>query len=194
MTLGDFSEQADAYKRSRPGYPQQLLDKLIAEASVKAGDSAVDLGAGTGIFTELLVNRGFQVTAVDPNDAMMQHADLPTVQWINGTFEETFLPDQAQNWAVAAQAFHWADPQLALPEIRRILKPDSVFTAIWNNRAKESSEIVAWTEELIHRHVPEFDEAYRHGNWASVRIYRRLHFSLASSSTPYRRHAQRSLS
>ena len=168
MTLGDFSEQAEAYKGSRPGYPEQLLDELIVEASVKAGDSVVDLGAGTGIFTDLLVNRGLDVTAVDPNEAMMQHADLPSVRWVKGTFEETSLPDQSQKWAVAAQAFHWADPHLALPEIRRILKPGSVFTAIWNNRAKECSEIVAWTEDLIHRHVPEFDEAYRYGNWASI--------------------------
>jgi ubiquinone/menaquinone biosynthesis C-methylase UbiE len=138
MTLGDFSEQADAYKRSRPSYPEQLIDKLIAEASVQAGDSVADLGAGTGIFTELLVNMGFDVTAVDPNEAMMRQADLPGARWVNGTFEKTFLPDQSQDWAVAAQAFHWANPQLSLPEIRRILKPDSVFTA------------------------------YRHGNWARI--------------------------
>lgn len=168
MTLGDFTAQADAYQRSRPGYPEQLLGTLVAEASVETGDSVVDLGAGTGIFTKMLVGQGFAVTAVDPNEAMMHQADLQGVRWVNGTFEETLLPSQSQNWAVAAQAFHWADPQLALPEIRRILKPDSVFTVIWNNRAKESSEIVKCTEELIHRHVPEFDEAYRNKNWASV--------------------------
>ncbi len=182
MAFGDFSAQADAYRRSRPGYPEQLLGTLIAEASVNAGDSVVDLGAGTGIFTNMLVNRGFDVTAIDPNEAMMQHADLPGVRWVNGTFEETFLPDQSQHWAVAAQAFHWADPKRALPEVRRILKTDALFTVIWNNRAKESSEIIARTEELIHRHVPEFDEAYRHKNWASV-LESTGHFTFLSHHT-----------
>lgn len=168
MTLGDFSEQADAYKRSRPGYPKQLLDTLIAEASVQAGDSVVEFGAGTGILTEMLVSRQFEVTAIDPNEDMMRQADLLGVRWLKGTFEENSLPDRSQDWAVAAQAFHWAAPDSALPEIHRILKPGAVFTVIWNNRAAEKSEVVAWTEEAIHRHVPEFDEAYRNRDWVSV--------------------------
>lgn len=168
MTLGDFSAQADVYQRSRPGYPGQLLAALLAEAAIGPGDKVVDLGAGTGIFTRLLVERGLSVTAIEPNEAMMQQADRSATRWIKGTFEAIPLPDQSQRWGVAAQAFHWADPQLALPEIRRILKPDSLFTVIWNNRAPESSEIVAWTESLIQKHIPEFDEAYRRKNWSGV--------------------------
>lgn len=168
MTLGDFSEQADAYRRSRPGYPEALLDQLIAEAGVRAGDKVVDFGAGTGIFTEMLVRRRFDVTAVDPGEGMMRQADLPEVRWIQGTFAENPLPAQSQDWAVAAQAFHWAEPAKDLPRIRRILKPGAVFTAIWNNRAKDEGEILAWTEDAIGRHVPEFDEAYRNRDWASV--------------------------
>lgn len=67
MTLGDFSEQADAYSRARPGYPAGLVDALVAHVGIKPGDAVADLGARTGLFTELLVARGLRVTAVEPN-------------------------------------------------------------------------------------------------------------------------------
>lgn len=168
MTLGNFSRQAEAYRRARPGYPASLVDRLIAEASVAAGDPVVEFGAGTGIFTRLLVARGLRVTSVEPNRDMIRQADLPDVQWVEGTFEEYALCDGSQAWAVAAQAFHWATPEIALPRIRRTLKSGGVFTVLWNDRENESSEVLAWTAAAIRRHVPDFDEAYRHCSWGDV--------------------------
>ena len=55
MTLGDFSEQAAAYERARPGYPEVLLAVLVEEAAIRPGDAVVEFGAGTGIFTRMLV-------------------------------------------------------------------------------------------------------------------------------------------
>lgn len=168
MTTGDFSEQAAAYERARPGYPDSLVDMLVAEAAVQAGDAVVDFGAGTGIFTRMLVRRQFRVTAVEPNEAMAQRADLSGVRWLQGTFEDNSLAHQSQSWAVAAQAFHWAKPESCLPQIRRILKPNCVLTILWNDRASQDSEILKWTEDLIRRRVPEFREAYRHQPWERV--------------------------
>ncbi len=161
MTAGNFSSQAAAYKRARPGYPESLLDKLVAEASVQAGDAVVDFGAGTGILTRMLVARSFNVSAVDPSPDMMRRADLPGVKWVRGTFEDNPLPNESQSWAVTAQAFHWANLQVALPEVRRVLQPHSVFTVLWNDRVNQDSEVLQWTVEAIRRHVPEFDQAYR---------------------------------
>jgi len=108
MTIGDFSAQAAAYGRTRPGYPEPLLDSLLAEASVD-GDFVVDFGAGIGIFTRMLANRGFNVTAVEPSKEMIPRADLPRVRWVQGTFEKNSLSDQSHLWAVEAQAFDWAE-------------------------------------------------------------------------------------
>jgi hypothetical protein len=66
VILGDFSQQADAYRRSRPTYPKALVNLLIEDAKVAAGDAVADFGAGNGIFTSLLVERGFRVTAIEP--------------------------------------------------------------------------------------------------------------------------------
>ena len=168
MALGDFTNQADSYQRSRPTYPKALIDFLVADADLKSGDPVADFGAGTGIFTELLLERGFAVTAIEPNDSMRAKAGAKAASWINGTFENSGLETASQHWAVAAQAFHWADPEMSLPELRRILKPDSLLTVLWNDRVKAECEIVRWTEDAIRRHVPEFDEAYRIRSWKEV--------------------------
>ncbi len=65
MPLGDFTEQAEAYGQARPSYPDDLLDALMEHVGVSAGDSVVDLGAGTGLLTEQLAARGFRVIAVE---------------------------------------------------------------------------------------------------------------------------------
>jgi SAM-dependent methyltransferase len=167
VPTGDFTEQAVAY-RSRPGYPAELVDQLVVEAGVQPGDPVVDLGAGTGLFTRELVARGFTVTAVEPNETMRSQSTVRPVHWVDGTFEETQLAEGSQQWAVAAQAFHWADPKRALPEIRRILQPGRLFTAIWNVKAMDAEPNLQWTIDAIRRRVPDFHEYYDGMDWRSV--------------------------
>lgn len=168
--FGDFSKQADAYQRSRPDYPAEMVDQLLSDARVTAGDVVADIGAGTGIFTRLLVERGLQVTAVEPNKGMQQHADTLSkdARWVTGSFEDTTLADASQRWVVAAQAFHWADSQRSLPEIRRILAAEGAFTVVWNNRSTVDSSVLKWVRDAISRSVPEFDHNYRNQDWTAT--------------------------
>ena len=168
MKLGDFTQQADAYRRSRPAYPDELIDTLVAAAGLVPGDAVADFGAGTGILTRMLIDLGFTVSAIEPNESMRNQNNVPEARWLNSTFDQSLLKSGSQRWAIAAQAFHWADPLRALPEIRRILQPGCLFTVLWNNRAKAENDIVNWTEAATSRHVPEFDEAYRNRPWKKI--------------------------
>jgi SAM-dependent methyltransferase len=163
--LGDFSPHAEAY-RARPTYPGELVDRLVLDAGAAPGDPVADIGAGTGIFTVLLVERGFRVTAVEPSAEMRARAPRdPAVRWIEGTFDATGLDTASQRWLTAAQAFHWARPPTALPEAARVLVPGGALTILWNDRESDRDPVVAWTAALIKRLVPDFDEAYRNKPW-----------------------------
>lgn len=166
---GDFTPQADAYARARPGYSRAMVTVLLKLMELRDGDAIAEIGAGTGLFTATLAERGLRVTAVEPNAEMRSRApEHDGICWHGGTFEETGLGDASQSWIVAAQAFHWADSQRALPELRRVLRPDGALTVLWNNRDSESSDVLAWTREAIERRVPAFDEGYRDRDWAQV--------------------------
>ena len=176
---GDFTEQAGVYARARPGYPRPFVDELVAAAGVARGDAVVEvpvveipvveIGAGTGLFTRELAGRGLAVTALEPNAAM--RAGIPALDGVRaaaGAFEDTGLAGASQAWAVAAQAFHWADPARALPELRRILRPGACFTVLWNVRDVVASPVLTRAMELVRARAPGFDEGYRDVDWARV--------------------------
>ena len=91
MTLGDFSKQAEAYRRARPTYPAALIDQLASDAGLVRGDPVADFGAGTGIMTALLVERGFIVSAIEPNETMRNQTEGCCItaagsNWSRGAF------------------------------------------------------------------------------------------------------------
>lgn len=116
-----FSDRADAYAQSRPGYPPEALDALLEDLGPAGKLTIADIGAGTGIASRLLARRGATVFAVEPNHSMAEKAEPdPCIEWIDGTAEDTRLPDRSVDVAAAFQSFHWFDPQGAIAEFRRI--------------------------------------------------------------------------
>src|SRR5690606_31956125 len=111
-----------------PSYPEEALRFIAEEASLTPDSQVADVGAGTGIFSKLLVDRGLQVTAVEPNAAMREAAErwlgqAPNYRSIDGTAEETGLAGHTVDAITCAQAFHWFDQARAKLEFRRMLKP-----------------------------------------------------------------------
>jgi SAM-dependent methyltransferase len=127
-----FASAAGVYERARPSYPQDAIDWLVAETGLGPGRTVVDLGAGTGKLTRLLLPTGARVVAIEPVAEMRAHIDGAEV--LEGTAEAIPLPDGSADVVTVAQAFHWFDLDRALPEIHRVLREDGNLVLVWNMR------------------------------------------------------------
>lgn len=158
MKHGDFTELAKFYG-NRPGYSKVVLECLKNHIFNSIGEGKVaDIGAGTGKLTENLTEIGLNGFAVEPNAAMRAEASKKNwsgVVWSEGTAEVTRLKDSCAKWALMGSSFHWADSKLAVKEFHRILVPGGFFTAIWNPRDIESSELHKKIEDVVYTEVPE---------------------------------------
>ncbi|MGZ4578684.1 MAG: class I SAM-dependent methyltransferase, partial [Mycobacterium sp.] len=106
----------------------------------------LDLGAGTGKLTTRLVERGLDVVAVDPVPDMLEvlRTSLPETRALLGTAEGIPLPDNSVDVVLVAQAWHWVDPERAIPEVARVLRPGGRLGLVWNTR----DERLGWVREL----------------------------------------------
>lgn len=139
MSFGSIAEDYDGL---RPQAPQSAVDWLMpSECEV-----AVDVGAGTGLFTRTLLGRAAHVIAVEP-DARMRAvlADRsPGVRVLEGSGESIPLPDRAADAVFVSAAWHWMDPERAAPEIGRVLRDGGRFGLIWTSRDRD----VDWVRDL----------------------------------------------
>jgi len=156
-----FVDRAADYAAGRPTYPAAALDALF-DGLGDAGDVvAADLGAGTGISSRLLAERGAQVLAIEPNQAMREAAEPhPRVEWIAGTAERTGLDEASIDLVTAFQAFHWFDHAKALREIVRILRPAGRAAVIYNER-DESDPFTAAYGDLVRAYMLDDTERRR---------------------------------
>ncbi|MBT5876977.1 MAG: methyltransferase domain-containing protein, partial [Candidatus Latescibacteria bacterium] len=105
-----FSDRVQDYVKYRPSYPDALIDYLIAYTGIPETATVADLGSGTGIFSGLLLERGFQVFGVEPNTKMRRASvsnlsDFPAYKAVNASAEKTTLDDQCADLITAAQSF-----------------------------------------------------------------------------------------
>jgi SAM-dependent methyltransferase len=109
MAAEGFSRGADSYGHGRPEFPPAALDWLRDDLGLHAGSAAVDLGAGTGKFTRLLMKTGARVVAIEPVAAMRNRlaANLPEVTALRGQAQHMPLPDASADTTrdYALQAF-----------------------------------------------------------------------------------------
>ncbi|WP_369140584.1 class I SAM-dependent methyltransferase [Modestobacter versicolor] len=127
-----FGQVAAAYAALRPGYPADAVAFLLGERPRRV----LDLGAGTGLLTDVLLAAGHEVLAVDLSAPMLEQlaARLPQVPTAVGGAESLPLPDADVDAVVAGQAAHWFDVAPAAAELRRVLRPGGVVGLIWNTR------------------------------------------------------------
>ncbi|MFJ4184304.1 class I SAM-dependent methyltransferase [Kitasatospora sp. NPDC089509] len=137
-----FGLAVDSYQHGRPGYPQALIGSAVPREARRV----LELGAGTGKLTRMLVDAGLDVVAVEPDPGMRDRlaAAVPKAAVRAGTAERIPLPDESVDAVVVAQAWHWFDQAAAVPEIARVLAPGGTLALVWNVR----DETEPWAAEL----------------------------------------------
>jgi SAM-dependent methyltransferase len=141
-----YERAADAYERGRPAFPDEAVAAIVDELELRAGRTVLDLGAGTGKLTRLLVATGARVIAVEPVAAMRRAlAELaPDAEPLDATAERLPLGPAEADGATAAQAFHWFDGDRALAELARVSAPGAGLALVWNVR----DESVDWVRSI----------------------------------------------
>ena len=161
----DYSEHAKFYSY-RPNYASKAIDMLMRYVEAKTGDDAykvVDVGAGTGNLSALLIEKGLlNITAIEPNDAMREIGEvrLKNVKWIKANSTATGLPAEETNWVTLGSSFNVADRVLVLKETARILKKGGYFTCMWNHRDL-NCPIQKTVEDIIVSFIPKYERGVR---------------------------------
>jgi SAM-dependent methyltransferase len=133
-----FGSAAEAYVRGRPGYPEEAVRFVLPRAPC----SVVDVGAGTGKLTEVLVQLGCDVVAVEPDDDM--RARIEGAEARSGVAEELPVGDCCVDAVVAGQAFHWFETAPFLDEAVRVLRRGGTVGLLRNER----DDRVEWVAKL----------------------------------------------
>jgi SAM-dependent methyltransferase len=129
-----FGAAAASYAEHRPGYAEAAVRWALEPVRGREPLRVLDLAAGTGKLTATLVGLGAEVTAVEPDPAMLAELrrELGSVRSLPGRAEDIPLPDASVDAVLVGQAMHWFDLDRAMPEIARVLTPGGVLAALWN--------------------------------------------------------------
>jgi SAM-dependent methyltransferase len=175
---GRFRRHASAYDAGRPVYPVEAIDLVFAGMGEPARLLVADLGAGTGISSRMLAQRGARVFAVEPNAAMRaKSGPLRDVTWVDASAERTGLASVSVDIVTAFQAFHWFDRDATFAEIARIVRPRGRAVAVYYERdesdrfTKSYGDVVREfaVDATEQRRTEALDAFERWSGWASVR-------------------------
>ena len=163
-----FSDRVANYVKYRPSYPAEMLAFFRDELGLSPDSILADIGSGTGLSSKPFLENGNVVYGVEPNMAMREAADwfledYDYFQSIEGTSDNTNLPDYFVDFVIAAQAFHWFEPESARKEFKRILRPGGYVCLIWNERQLDTTPFLQEYEQLLLKVANDYSNV-RHEN------------------------------
>jgi ubiquinone/menaquinone biosynthesis C-methylase UbiE len=158
-----FSNRVENYVKYRPGYPDEVLEFLQRKFRLDQDSYIADIGSGTGIFTKLLLGKGYKVYAVEPNEPMKAVAEQNLKIYRNftsvaGTAEHTNLPANSVDLITSATAFHWFDVEQSRAEFKRILKPDGTIVLLWNVRKADADAFAIAYDQLLLKYTVDYKD------------------------------------
>jgi ubiquinone/menaquinone biosynthesis C-methylase UbiE len=157
-TYSHYSQIVELYRRHRPGYPHELIEWLKTECDLSPAHIVADIGAGTGQMTELFLENGNPVYAVEPNSDMRLAAEkllrvYPLFTSVNATAEATTLADHSVHLITVGNAFHWFKHDLVRQEFLRILIPRGWVVLAWNLERNNGSPFALAFEQFWQKYI-----------------------------------------
>ncbi len=167
-TVERFSNRVENYIKYRPGYPSEVLDLFRSVMGLRESSVIADIGSGTGISSRLFLENGNVVYGVEPNAAMRNAAEkllqsFSNFKSVDGSAENTMLPDGSVDLVVAAQAFHWFENDSTRNEFDRILRDGGYIVLIWNERQLDTTAFLREYERFLLTFAKDYEKV-RHEN------------------------------
>ena len=159
----NYSELAKHYDK-RADYSMIALKAIFKIMGLNAGDPVADVGAGTGKLTRPMLECGYKVTAVEPNDEMrafgIQNTKGHSVTWYKASGEETGLEDHSYKAFTMGSSFNVVDQEKCLKEAARALISQGWFVCMWNHRDLENP-VQRDIEAIIQKAIPDYNYGTR---------------------------------
>lgn len=162
-----YSSVADAYNKTRPRYPQVIVDRVIELSQLTPNSRILELGCGPGNATVSFAQKGFSMVCLEPAPGSFQLAKhncttYPNVEIVNSSFEEWQLPDYRFDAVLAATSIHWMSPNIVYTKASQSLRERGFLILLWNIVSPYPPyEIYQTLQELYQRHAPSLAK-YEH--------------------------------
>jgi SAM-dependent methyltransferase len=134
-----FGRDPSGYHNARPSYPQRVFDILQERCGLRTGTRTFEIGPGTGLATQRLLQLGASpLVGVEPDKRLAHFLSSHCGQTTSNmkvrvaTFERVKLPLEWFDLGVSASAFHWVNEKVALPKIVHHLRPGGWWAMWWN--------------------------------------------------------------
>ncbi len=156
-----FDRCAAQYDDVRPSYPSEAIDEILRFGALNAGARALEIGAGTGKATRRFLDRGLDITALEPGAQLIEVARAAcegSVAFHNATFEDWPIERAEFDLVFAGQSFHWVDQETGYTKAGEALRAGGTLALFWNRDAVVEGALNSRLDELYERRAPGIDK------------------------------------
>ena len=164
-----YDSVAEAYDRTRPRYPAEILARMQQIAQLQPGKSVLEIGAGPGIASIELAKLGAETICLEPSPSACEIARrkceaYSNVKVVNQTFETSNFVDERFDVVVATTSFHWLTPETRYIKTAAVLKENGLLILLWNTPPQPNYEVHHGLEETYQQYAPELAKYQGHQN------------------------------